>query len=175
MATVLRKSLLVNTHEQESDPIYGNVHVSQRTIAKELPIEDEGDLIEHDLLNLVEQEQQKEEQQQRNTPPALPIKQRTVMTTAFTTVQDNNFDVDIEPTLKLVHPGKDRPRRTNVRRPIKRSANGTTNDSSSDGGLLTDENDDNSIGDILPTSPSELQITSSLSTIDPPASESPPS
>jgi len=70
---------------------------------------------------------------------------------------------------------KDRPRRTNVRRPIKRSANGTTNDSSSDGGLLTDENDDNSIGDILPTSPSELQITSSLSTIDPPASELPPS
>jgi hypothetical protein len=53
--------------------------------------------------------------------------------------------------------GKDRPRRTNVRRPIKRSTNGATNDSSSDGGLLTDENDDNSQGDILPKSTNEIQ------------------
>jgi len=65
---------------------------------QEIPMEDEGDLIEHEILNLVEQEQLKE--QQRNTPPALPVKKRTAPTG-----QDNNFDVEIEPTTKLAHPG----------------------------------------------------------------------
>ncbi|CAF0976859.1 unnamed protein product [Rotaria sordida] len=172
-----RKSLLVNTHEQEStstltDPIYGNVQISQQTIKKELSLENEGDLIEHDLLDLVEQEKQKEQQQQqqqRNTPPALPIKKRA---TISITNKDNNLDVDIEPSMKLVHPGKDRPRRTNVRRPLKRNVNVTTNDSSSDGGLLTDDNDDNSTEDILPKSTSEIQINSSLS-IEPQTNELP--
>jgi hypothetical protein len=48
---------------------------------------------------LVEQEQQKE--QHRNTPPALPVKKRAAIT-----VQDNSFDVDIESTTKLAHPGR---------------------------------------------------------------------
>ncbi|CAF3341597.1 unnamed protein product [Rotaria sp. Silwood1] len=168
-----RKSLLVNTHEQEStsiltDPIYGNVQISQQTAKKELSLEDEGDLIEHDLLDLVEQEKQKE-QQQLNTPPALPIKKRA---TISTTIKENNLDIDIEPTMKLAHPGKDRPRRANVRPPIKRSTNITTNDSSSDGGLLTDDNDDNSTEDTLPKSTSEMQINSSLS-IEPQTNELP--
>ncbi|CAF2605251.1 unnamed protein product [Rotaria sp. Silwood2] len=167
-----RKSLLVNTNEQESsliltDPIYGNVQISQQTAKKELSLEDEGDLIEHDLLDLVEQEKQKE--QQRNTPPALPIKKRTAISA---TIKDNNLDVDIEPTMKLAHPGKDRPRRANVRLPIKRSTNMSTNDSSSDGGLLTDDNDDNSTEDILPKSTSEIQINSSLS-VEPQTNELP--
>jgi len=63
---------------------------------------------------------------------------------------------------------KDRPRRTNVRRPIKRSTDGTLNDSSSDGGLLTDENDDTSQGDILPKTPNEVTLS-----FDPQTSESP--
>jgi hypothetical protein len=63
---------------------------------------------------------------------------------------------------------KDRPRRTNVRRPIKRSIDGTLNDSSSDGGLLTDENDDTSQGDILPKTPNEVTLS-----FDPQTSESP--
>jgi hypothetical protein len=62
--------------------------------------------------------------------------------------------------------GKDRPRRANVRRPIKRSGNGALNDSSSDGGLLTDENDDTSQGDILPKSTSEIQTNPSSTSID---------
>ena len=166
-----RRSLLVNPNEQESnsnsDPIYGNVHVSQRIKKKELSIDDEADLIEHDLLNLVEQEQKKEEQ---NTPPALPIKKRAAITA---TVQDNPLDVEIEPTMKLVHPGKDRPRRTNVRPPVKRSANGSINDSSSDGGLLTDENDDNSTGDTRSKLTSEILMNSS-SSVDPQTNELPP-
>jgi hypothetical protein len=66
--------------------------------------------------------------------------------------------------------GKDRPRRTNVRRPIKRSTDGTLNDSSSDGGLLTDENDDTSQGDILPKTPNEIP-----SSVEPHIHESPAS
>ncbi|CAF4474203.1 unnamed protein product, partial [Rotaria magnacalcarata] len=101
-----RKSLLVISNEQESnsiipDPIYGNVQTSPNTINRELSFENEGDLIEHDLLDLVEQEKQKEEQQ-RNTPPALPIKTRTGSLTA--TKDNNNLDFDIEPTTKLTHP-----------------------------------------------------------------------
>jgi hypothetical protein len=72
--------------------------------------------------------------------------------------------------------GKDRPRRANVRRPLKRSTNGTINDSSSDGGLLTDDNDDNSIEDNLSKSNSEMQIQSNInptSSTDPPTNELP--
>lgn len=38
--------------------------------------------------------------------------------------------------------GKDRPRRANVRRPKKRFSDHSHRDSSSEGGLLTDENDE---------------------------------
>jgi hypothetical protein len=105
-----RKSLLINPDEQESistdtDPIYGNVHVSQRIKKKEISIDDEADLIEHDLLDLVEQEQKKEQQ---NTPPELPIKKRAGTTTAITTIQENTLDVEIEPTMKLAHPGNNK-------------------------------------------------------------------
>jgi len=161
----LNKSFVINTNEQDSpsdvnDPIYGNIQSLQRIKKQENIIENEGDLIEHDLLSLVEEEQQ------RDIPPALPTKRRAATINTLTTTQDtNNLDVNIEPTVKLVHPGKDRPRRSNVRRPIKRSANGTTNDSSSDDGLLTD---DNSQGDILPKSTNEIEI-------NPQTSESSPS
>ena len=59
---------------------------------KEVPIEDEGDLIEHELLDLVEQEQ-------RTIPPVIPTKKRMAPT-----VQEHNLDVDVEPTTKLIHP-----------------------------------------------------------------------
>ena len=98
-----RRSLLVTPNEQESvpistDPIYNNVPLANRTKKKETAFEDEGDLIEHDLLNIVEQEQQKD--QQKNTPPAIPAKKRIAPL-----VQENNLDMEIEPTTKLVHPG----------------------------------------------------------------------
>jgi len=165
LTTDLNKSFVINTNEQDSpsdvnDPIYGNIQSLQRIKKQENIIENEGDLIEHDLLSLVEEEQQ------RDIPPALPTKRRAATINTLTTTQDtNNLDVNIEPTVKLVHPGKDRPRRSNVRRPIKRSANGATNDSSSDDGLLTD---DNSQGDILPKSTNEIEI-------NPQTSESSPS
>jgi hypothetical protein len=101
-----RRSLLINSNEQESvpitttDPIYSNVSTSGRNKKNEIAVEDEGDLIEHDLLDLVEQEQQKEQQQQqRNIPPAIPAKKRMAPV-----VQENNLDVDVEPTTKLAHP-----------------------------------------------------------------------
>lgn len=71
-----------------------------RVKKKEVSIDDEGDLIEHDLLDLVEQEQQKEEQ--RNTPPALPVKQRAAAANA----SDHSLDLSIESTIKLAHPGQ---------------------------------------------------------------------
>ena len=71
-----------------------------RVKKKEVSIDDEGDLIEHDLLDLVEQEQQKEEQ--RNTPPALPVKQRAAVANA----SDHSLDLSIESTSKLAHPGQ---------------------------------------------------------------------
>ncbi|CAF0821938.1 unnamed protein product [Adineta ricciae] len=155
-----RKSMLVNTADPEtmstvSETIYGNVHISQRLKTNESSIEDEGDLIEHDLLDIVKEEEQKE--QMKDTPPALPVKKRTATTAS--NGQENNLDVDIESTPKLVHPGKDRPRRANVRRPIKRSLNGANNDNSSDGGLLTDDNDDTSVTDLPIQSPNEVTIT----------------
>ncbi|UJR27563.1 hypothetical protein I4U23_008845 [Adineta vaga] len=158
-----RKSMLVNTTDPEtvstiSESIYGNVHVSQRLKTKQSSVEDEGDLIEHDLLDLVKQEEQKE--QLKDAPPELPVKKRTATTTS--NGQESSLDVDIEPTVKLVHPGKDRPRRANVRRPIKRSANSANNDSSSDGGLLTDDNDDNSTTD--PPIQSSIEQSMNLST-----------
>jgi hypothetical protein len=64
--------------------------------------------------------------------------------------------------------GKDRPRRANVRRPAKRSTDGTLNDSSSDNGLLTDENDDTSQRDIRPKTPIDIP-----SSVEPQPHESP--
>ena len=177
-----RKSLLVAPSDQEpvptvADAIYSNVQVTSRTKKKELSLEDEGDLIEHDLLDLVEQEQQKE-QQQRNTPPALPVKKRTITKLAACAGLDTSLDINLETTTKLAHPGKDRPRRSNIRRPIKRTGAGAINDSSSDGGLLSDENDDSSIGDMPSKSISELPVeshsTPALSSLDGQISETPP-
>jgi len=105
LTTDLRKTPFNNTNERDStDPIYGNVQVSQRNKKKEIRIEDEGDLIEHEILNLVEEEQQ------RDIPPALPVKKRAQTITTITTTKEdnhnNNLDVNIEPTTKLIHPGK---------------------------------------------------------------------
>ncbi|CAF1492183.1 unnamed protein product, partial [Adineta steineri] len=167
-----RRSVLVNTNESESnsinaDPIYNNVPNANRLKKKEMSIEDEGDLIEHDLLDLVEQEQQKE-LQRNNTPPPVPAKKRMAPT-----APDNSLDIDIEPTTKLIHIGKDRPRRTNIKPPVKRGTNGGSHDSSSDGGL---DNDDNSIGDNPPVSTNETLTTNlpNTSTTDPQTSELPP-
>lgn len=101
-----RKSMLINTADPEtvstvSETIYGNVHISQRLKTKEPSVEDEGDLIEHDLLDIVKEEEQKE--QMKDTPPALPAKKRTATTSS--NGQENNLDIAIEPTPKLVHPG----------------------------------------------------------------------
>jgi len=134
-----RQSQLINQTEIESNPIssdtiYSNVSVALRAKKKDLSIDDEADLIEHDLLDLVEQEQQKDEQ--KTIPPALPAKIRAP------TSDSTGLDFHIEPTTKLKHPGKDRPRRANVRRPKKRFSDRSHRDSSSEGGLLTDENDE---------------------------------
>ena len=101
-ATTWRKSFFNNTIEQDSnssltDPIYGNVNVTKEILKKELSSEDEGNLIEHDLLDLVEKEQQKD------IPPALPMKKRT----ATIIGKDDNLDVNIEPMMKLAHLGND--------------------------------------------------------------------
>jgi hypothetical protein len=93
-----RRSLLVNTNEPESVPANINVPIATRMKNKEPSIDDEGDRIEHDLLDIVEQEQQKE--LQKNTPPAVPMKKRVAPA-----AQDNSLDVDIESRTKLVHPG----------------------------------------------------------------------
>ncbi len=92
--------MLVNTNEPpESVPANINVPIATRMKNKEPQIEDDGDRIEHDLLDIVEQEQQKE--RQKNTPPAVPMKKRVAPPAA----QDNSLDVDIESKTKLVHPG----------------------------------------------------------------------
>jgi hypothetical protein len=109
LTTDLPKSILNNTNERESssnvtDPIYSNIQVVQRPKKKVIPIEDEGDLIENDLLNLVEEEQQ------RDTPPALPMKNRSATIAGMTATHDSNtnaLDVIIESSTKLVHPGKE--------------------------------------------------------------------
>ncbi len=184
LAAGLRRSLLVNTTEQESvpispDPIYNNVI---RTNKKEMHTEDEGDLIEHEILDIVEQEELKE--QHRNTPPTLPEKKRTAPM-----VNENNIDIELDPTNKLVHPGiiehqfrnlrnifvegKFRVRPAKRQPPARRGTNGGSHDSSSDGGL---DNDDNSIGDAPSTSTIETSNVnpSVTSTGDPQTNELPP-
>ncbi|CAF0852401.1 unnamed protein product [Adineta ricciae] len=168
-----RRSVLVNTNESETAPtadaIYNNVPVATRLTKNDTPTEDEGDLIEHDLLDLVEQEQQKD--LQKNTPPAIPAKKRLAPV-----AQDNSLDIDVESSIKLVHPGKDRPRRANIKPPVKRGTNGAAQDSSSDGGL---DNDDNSIGDTPPlpaltSSISTTETAAAATAVDTPTSELPP-
>ena len=186
---IWRKSLIATTPDQETTTnggptIYSNVPVVMRTKKKEISPDDEADLIEHDLLDLVEQEQQKEEEEQRITPPALPAKKRI----AVAPTQEQNLDINVDSTVRLAHLGtsflsklvacdrngfvrflffsvKDRPRRPNIRRPGKRNGKTTMNDSSSDGGLLTDENDE------LSTSDPPIKLTAESATIDPPNSE----
>ena len=87
--------------------IYSNVSTVQQN---ESPIINEGDEIEHDLLSLVEEEEQKDK-----APPPLPEKKRASVITNVTPV-----DLNIEPTTKLTHFGKDRPRRQNIQRPKKK-------------------------------------------------------
>lgn len=150
------------------DPIYGNVQTRQLILKQDSSIDDEGDLIEHDLLNLVHEEEEKD------LPPALPIKRRALTSAAIlTTTPDsssNHLDVHIDPNAKLVHPGKDRPRRANIRRPIKRSGNGASNDNSFEGGLFTDENDDVTQSDLFPKASNE---SSSLAESSPTESSTP--
>ncbi|CAF5093499.1 unnamed protein product, partial [Rotaria sp. Silwood1] len=95
------RSLLLNTDEQESispdpSPVYKNFPILNRTRKQEIPLEDEADRIEHDLLDLVEEERRKD--QQRNTPPMVPPKKRLTLP-----AQDNHLDIELEPTTKLVH------------------------------------------------------------------------
>lgn len=97
-----RRSVLVDNNTEpdttpiRSDGIYNNVN---RTKKDEISQDDEGESIEHEILDIVQQEQLKD--QQRNTPPPpLPIKKRSAPI-----VQDNNLDIELEPTTKLIHPG----------------------------------------------------------------------
>ena len=158
-----RRTGLVNTIEQESDPVYNNVN---RTNKKEVHTEDEGDLIEHEILDIVEQEELKE--QHRNTPPSLPEKKRTTPI-----AQETNMDIEIDSTNKLVHPGKFRVRPAKRQPPGRRGTNGGSHDSSSDGGL---DNDDNSIGDLPSTPAIETPSINPpvTSTADPQTNELPP-
>ena len=94
------EGFLFNTN----DPIYGNVQARQRMTRQDSSLDDdddEGDLIEHDLLSLVQEEEQKE------IPPALPVKRRAFTSAAVLTPHENNnhLDINLEPTSKLVHPG----------------------------------------------------------------------
>lgn len=103
---VWRKSTAFAVAEPESNntnppTIYSNVPITMRTKKKDILAADEADLIEHDLLNLVEQEQQKEEEEQKNTPPALPVKKRTLLAAT----NEHNLDINIESTIKLSHLG----------------------------------------------------------------------
>lgn len=105
----LRKSLINNANERDSlsiitDPIYSNVQLSPAGNKQDdISNDNEGDLIEHDILSLVAEEQK------RDSPPSLPVKKRTVI--PIPTIPDNNhntsnLDIHIEPTPKLVHAGK---------------------------------------------------------------------
>lgn len=133
---------------------------------KNAHIDDEGDQIEHEILDIVEQEELKE--QHRNTPPAVPEKKRSTPI-----VQDNNLDVELDPMNKLIHPGKFRVRPTRRQPPARRGTNGGSHDSSSDGGL---DNDDDIPNDGPPNATTEpLSINpSTTAPIDPPTTELPP-
>lgn len=169
-----------------NDPIYGNVQARQRLTKQDSSIDDdnEGDLIEDELLKVVEEEEQKE------IPPALPRKERRAVTSAAILTPHENpthLDVHLESTPKLVHlgrrseimtlffsfnpiisyVGKDRPRRANVRPPLKKSGDSGFNDSLSDNTRLTDDNDHVSHGDVFaqipsnPSPPADSQRTES--------------
>lgn len=150
-----RRSVLSNSNEQEPTLINSD---SNRINKKEAHIEDEGDQIEHEILDIVEQEELKE--QHRNTPPALPEKKRLTQI-----IPDNNLDIELDPTNKLVHPGKFRVRPTKRQPPARRGTNGGSHDSSSDGGL---DNDDDVPVDVSSTATSETVPA------DPPTMELPP-
>ncbi|CAM4889502.1 unnamed protein product [Rotaria socialis] len=158
-----RRTVLVTANEQEYNPVYDNFSVLNRTKKQDNSFEDEGDRIENDLLDLVKQEQDREHR--RNIPPTVPNKKRMALLG-----QEDNLEV--EPTAKLVHLAKDRPRRGNVRPPVRKTTDGVSPDSSSDGGL---DNDDNSLGDALPTSTTESSNANLpyISNLDPSTTELP--
>ncbi|CAF1992841.1 unnamed protein product [Rotaria magnacalcarata] len=159
-----RRTVLVTANEQEYNPVYDNFPVINRTKKQDNSFENEGDRIENDLLDLVKQEQEREHK--RNMPPTVPNKKRMTLLG-----QEDNLEV--EPTAKLVHLAKDRPRRGNVRPPVRKTTDGVSPDSSSDGGL---DNDDNSLGDVLPTSTTESSNTylPFIPNLDPSTTELPP-
>ena len=145
----------MNSAEQEPTLINSD---SNRMNKKEAPIDDEGDQIENEILDIVEQEELKE--QHRNTPPTLPEKKRSAASTP-----DNNLNLEVDTTNKLVHPGKFRARPTRRQPRARRGTNGGAQDSSSDGGL---DNDDDIPMDLPSTG------TTETATIDPPTNELPP-
>ena len=106
-----RRSALNPTIDHESDV--------NSTAKKDVFEEDEGDLIAHEILDIVEQEQLKDQQKNH---------------------EEHNLDINIDQTNKLNHLGKSRPRPANRQPRARRATNGgTTRDSSSDGGLDNDE------------------------------------
>lgn len=120
-----RRSALNPTTEYESD--------TNPTNKKDVPVmEDEGDLIAHEILDIVEQEQLKDQQK---------------------TLEEHNLDISIDQTNKLNHLGKSRPRPANRQPRARRLTNGATHDSSSDGGL---DNDENSLTENLQSQTTEL-------------------
>lgn len=120
-----------------SESVYSNVPVISGSKKSETPTEDDGESIANDLLDIVQQEEKRDQQQQQRTaavPPPIPAKLRSVSST-----QEPSLDIEVEPSTKLIHPAKDRPRRANISRPARRGTNGASQDSSSDGGLDIDE------------------------------------
>ena len=130
-SVLLPSSTDVEIAAKPAETVYNNFPVLGAAKKNETASADEedGDSIAKDLLNIVQQEERKEQQRVATAKPR-----------PTGAPQENNFDLDVEPAAKLVHPGKDRPRRANVSRPARRATNeGVSRDSSSDGGLDIDE------------------------------------
>ena len=106
-----RRSVLMAGNEQDAfttptDPENSNMHVIPSTKKNGTPVDDEGALIAHDLLDLVKQEEEKDQhyqhqqQHHRAAPPAIPLRKR-----ATSGAQDGNLDIEVETTTRLAHPG----------------------------------------------------------------------
>lgn len=120
-----RSTLEVDVPLKPLESVYTNAPSVGGSKTNEIssPVEDDGESIVKDLLNIVQQEEKKDRQRSGSA-----------------TQEQHNLDVDVETTAKLVHPGKDRPRRANVSRPARRGTNeGISRENSSDGGLDIDE------------------------------------
>lgn len=147
-----RSTLEVDVPLKPLESVYSNAPFVSGSKTNEVssPVEDDGDSIANDLLNIVQQEEKKDRQRSGSA-----------------TQEQHHLDIEVETTAKLVHPGKDRPRRANVSRPARRGTNGgISHDSSSDGGLDIDEPIE------TPTNEDSQPVTKSLKSALKPAESS---